>query len=203
MAQKVDHSALWMYVPNAGGVGVPTYFKPTERDGATVGKHPGPWLVGGGLTNMLLTPHEGEGDDDLPVNIVFNTIPLTYSADDLELGGTTFSDALKLEVDFTNTEPNEVTVGYTLPADRVIPASIPGWSGSVEAGFSVSTPSEDSWPSPPFTDEQFDLDVWITATGEDSLDGKTLNLTIPAGLIFAGERTSSQIVLEIPISEGL
>lgn len=56
MAQKVDHSALWMYVPRAGGVGAPTYFVPGAADGGRVRRSDGGWNEGQGLSEMLIYP---------------------------------------------------------------------------------------------------------------------------------------------------
>jgi len=207
MAQKVDHSALWMYVPNAGGVGVPTYFKPTEGDGATVGKHPGPWLVGGGLTNMLLTPHEGESGIDVSfwpdgqVDKLFWYRP--YEDQDLWITtGTSFSSYFS--VVFTpDVEGPWVECGWVeFPVQgeaRAIPARIPGWSGELYVSA-----IDESWDGKSFFvngphEESFGVD--IVGYGYDPLPSNpSIEFTFPAGFFYIGDKTSDEIVISIPLA---
>lgn len=204
MAQKVDHSALWMYVPNAGGKGVPTYFKPTERDGATVGKLPQQdkqWAAGAGSTEMLITPHGGGGDDEVEVEFRLNYDPLEYDEWGYEDGGGTgFSDALELSAHYLNDSGEQVAVKVTIPSGRALEVSIPGWSGTVTAGF-----------MPQAQDEEFDLffyedlaaylslHIWITAEGTQSMDGLTMRIVVPRGLVTIDDLPSSEFVVEVPI----
>jgi len=211
MAQKVDHSALWMYAPNAGGKGVPTYFKPTERDGATVGKHPGPWLVGGGLTNMLLTPHEGEGSIDVSFWPDGQDDPLFWARP----GG---EDEV-VEVLNGTEYPSRFLVVFTPPTSEVavecgcngrsmlgefwrVPARIPGWSGEL---YVEPDDYYSAWDAPIFVPypQEYAFAVHITGYGEDPLPSNPrIEFELPAGFFYVGDKTSDEIVISVPLTPG-
>jgi hypothetical protein len=201
-----------MYVPNADGVGVPTYFVPTERHGATVGKHPGPWLVGGGggLTNMLLTPHEGEGGG-VGIDVSFwSDVPIdrlnSHGPDEDGIlwisNGTDYNSHFRVlftpPIEGVGVECGWNEFPLTEEELRVVPARIPGWSGKVFAellnwsggseSFYVSEPSEESF------------DVRIEGYGYAPLPSNpSIEFTFPAGLFYIGDETSDEIVINVPL----
>jgi hypothetical protein len=199
-----------MYVPNADGVGFSTYFKPTERHGATVGKHPGPWLVGGGLTNMLLTPHEGEGGG-VGIDVSFwSDVPIdrlnSHGPDEDGIlwisNGTDYRSEFK--VAFTPAiEGVVVECGWNeFPekgGGKVVPARIPGWSGELFAELlGVSGESESFFVSGPW-EESFGVYIW--GEGYDSLPSNpSIEFTFPAGFFYIGDETSGEIVISVPLN---
>lgn len=123
MTQKVDHSALWMYVPNVDGVGVPTYFVPTfSGDGVEVAKREaaaGEWSPGGGATEMLIAAWGASVEAD--IEDVFSA-----HINEIPEEGLDFSDSASLRISVTNLSATSVLVRLNIPAGALPSAVIDG-----------------------------------------------------------------------------